>query len=187
MPVCLSGDVIHACLECVATVDPIDCFGYLQGSDNCVDTVCIVCNLGLIPDGVGGCRAAGRRSDSVAYEDDLGRVFDSTGVVLWGQRKHVLHTFSYGYHWTCGIEQYSDRLYTSQDPGHVLWDGVGSPEPAFSQEGTDTRRTVSVDCRYEKPCALYYIPQTKTSAHRVLVGCEIDGYSGDTPLTDGEW
>ena len=147
---------MQVCTTCVPLIaDVVACFGYVQKLVGCV-WECIPCNIGLIPDGIGGCRAAGRRADSVAYEDDQGRVFDVNSTLLWYthqtsdvsiEHRRVLRVFSYGDRWTCGIEQIYDYLHVSQDTHHLLTDTQFMGVP---------RRTVSVDCRYDTICALYY-------------------------------
>lgn len=166
-PLCTAALPLQPCVTCkVVQIAPGKegyCFGFLHSFGTCGITstyTCVVCNVGLLPDGRGGCRAAGRRFDSVAYEDDKGRVFDINGTVLWDQVQHVLSTFSYGPHWTCGIAQYSDRLYMSQNVQHIL-----DLTSDIEQLG---RKTVSVDCRYESVCALFDVHDTHTTAVHCL-------------------
>ena len=157
LPECVTEQTDAECIDCAVEQDLDLCFGFRVPAASCVreDAVCVVCNIGLLPDGHGGCRVGGRRADSVAYDDDHGRVLDRAGAMLWATSDHVMQTFSFGTSWTCGIEQYSAQLYASQLDSHVV---------TLADAQDTSRRTVSVDCRYDTVCALYVNDNTSTAA-----------------------
>jgi hypothetical protein len=113
----------------------------------------------------------------VAYDDDHGRVLDANGAMLWATANHVMQTFSFGANWTCGIEQYSGLLYASQHPLHVV---------TVADVQNTSRKTISVDCRYDTVCSLY---ASDNSSSRAMFFNATDQQSGSVVacLGDAEW
>jgi len=139
---------LQECVQCTVEQNTDICFGFRIASLDCVEenAICVECNMGLIPDGFGGCHSAGRRADSFAYNDDKGRVYSLLGSIIWDVPFHVLQKFSYGRKNMCAMEQYTNNFYLVQD-------NLRAFVPGDLQ--TNENKLIDIDCNNNHICASY--------------------------------